>query len=76
MSDFVYVIVTMDGMVTSLECFTRANVLLAEQAFVKELQQHLANFADYTDADVQACVEDGYEGFGNDNSIQLHWADT
>lgn len=76
MSDFIYVLVIMNGMVTSLERFTRDDVVLAELAFVEELQEHLTNYEDYTDADIQSCVEDGYEGFGDGNSIQLHWADT
>lgn len=75
MSDFIYVIVIMNGMVMDLRRFTRDQVVYAEQAFVEAMSAHLSNYADYTDGDIQACLEDGYEGFGDGNSIQLFWSD-
>jgi len=76
MNDFIYVIVIIGEMVIDLQRFTRDDVVLAERAFIDAMQEHLSNYADYTDADIQACVEDGYESFGQSNSIQLHWSDT
>ena len=73
--DFIYVIVIMGEMVVDLTRFTREEAVLAEQAFVDAMEAHLSNFADYTQADIQACLEDGYEAFGQGNSIQLFWVD-
>ena len=58
-----------------LHRFTREDVLKAEQAFVEAMSAHLSNFEYYTEGDIEACIEDGYEGFGNGNSIQLFWSD-
>jgi len=76
MSNYVYVIVIIGEMVESLQRFTRDDVVLAERAFIDAMSDRLSNFEDYTPADIQACIEDGYEGFGQSNSIQIHWADT
>ena len=76
MNGFVYVIVIIGEMVIDLQRFTRADVVLAERAFIAAMSDRLSNFEDYTPADIQACVEDGYESFGQSNSIQIHWADT
>ena len=75
MSDFIYEIVSMRDIVSDLNRFTRDEVVHAEQAFVAAMQAHLSNYADYTDEDIQACLEDCYEAFGQGNSIQLFWAD-
>jgi len=75
MNDFIYVVIIMNEIVMDLTRFTRDEVVLAERCFVEALEEHLSNFADYTDADIQACLEDGYEAFGQGNSIQLFWVD-
>ena len=74
--DFVYVIVIVGEMVTEIHRYTRDQVVLAERAFVDAMEAHLSNFEDYADGDIQACLEDGYEAFGQGNSIQLHWSDS
>lgn len=74
---YVYLIVIMHGLVEEVTRFTRDQVVLAERAFVDAMEARLSNFEDYTHDDIQACLEDGYEGFGGgDCSIQLHWGDT
>jgi hypothetical protein len=62
-------------MVMDIQRFDRDDVKKAERAFVNHMSEHLSNFEDYTPTDIDACVEDGYEGFGDNNSIQLFWAD-
>lgn len=74
--DYVYLIVIMNEIVEGVQRFTRDQVVLAERAFVDAMEAHLSNFEDYTHEDIQACLEDGYEAFGQGNSIQLHWSDT
>ena len=73
--DFVYVIVTVGGMIEELFRFTREEVYQAEDCFVDCCSRRLSNFDEYTQADIEDCVEDGYEGFGNGNSVQLFWSD-
>lgn len=74
---YVYLIVIMHGMVEELIRYPRANVQDAEQEFVNQMARHLSNFEDYGQGDIDACLEDGFEGFGGgDCSIQLHWSDT
>ncbi len=76
MSEYVYLIVVLHGVVEEVIRFTRENVHVAEQTFVHRMGDHIHNFMDYSVEDVQACVEDGFEGFGGgDCSIQLHWSD-
>ena len=76
MMPYVYLIVIVHGMVEELIRYPRDQVLDAEQEFVNQMERHLSNFEDYTQGDIEACLEDGYEGFGDGNSIQLHWSDT
>lgn len=75
MSNYVYVIVIVGAMVEELFRFKRADVSQAEKYFVNQMEQRLSNFDEYTQADIDACIEDGYEGFGELNSIQIHWSD-
>jgi ferritin-like protein len=76
MSDFVYMIVIIHGMVEEVMQFPREDAHVAEQQFVNAMAERISNFDDYTDGDIQACLEDGFEGFGGgDCSIQLHWSD-
>ena len=73
--EFIYVIVIVREMVEEVQRFARAQAVEAEQAFVGCMADRIHNFEEYSVGDVEACVEDGYEGFGQGNSIQLHWAD-
>ncbi len=73
---YVYLIVIMHGLVDTLIRYPRDDVKQAELEFVNQMARHLSNFEDYSHADIDACLEDGFEGFGGgDCSIQLHWAD-
>jgi len=71
---YLYVILTFDGMVEDIKQFDRDNVEAAEQLFVDHMQEHIWNFGDYDNDDIEACIENGYEGWGG-NSVQLHWND-
>jgi len=73
--DFIYVIVIIGEMVEEVFRFIREDAYKAEQCFIDQLEQRLSNFEEYTQGDIEACLEDGYEGFGQGNSIQLHWSD-
>ncbi len=73
---YVYLIVIVQEMVEEITRYTRDEIYLAEAEFVNQMERRLSNFDEYTPADIGACIEDGYEGFGQCNSIQLHWSDT
>lgn len=74
---YVYLIVIIHGMVEEVTRYSRNDVNLAETEFVNQMERRLSNFDEYTNVDIDACLEDGFEGFGGgDCSIQLHWSDT
>lgn len=72
---YVYLIVILHGMVETLMRFDRADVDDAELAFVSAMEHHIQNFNEYDGDEIDACLEDGFEGWHGDCSIQLHWAD-
>jgi len=73
---YVYLIVIMHGMVEELIRYPREAASTAEHEFVNQMERRISNFDEYTVTDIDACLEDGFEGFGGgDCSIQLHWAD-
>jgi hypothetical protein len=45
----------------------------AEQVFIKKCEEKISNFDEYTDMDVQAIIDNGYEKFGGTNSICIVW---
>lgn len=73
--DFIYVIVIVGEMVEEVFQFPCEDAYQAERCFVDQMEQRLSNFEEYSLGDIEACVEDGYEAFGQGNSIQLHWSD-
>jgi len=74
--NFVYVIVIVGEMVEEVMRYNKVDIKNAEDCFVGFMERKISNFEDYTSDDIDACIEDGYEGFGQGNSIQLHWSDT
>jgi len=73
MTDKLYVILIKDYMVMDVHAFNRDEVQKAEEIFVQHLSEQIPDFQDYTAADINACLEGGYEGDANGNSIQLFW---
>ena len=73
---YVYLIVIMHGMVEEILRYPREATSAAEHEFVNQMERRISNFDEYSVTDIDACLEDGFEGFGGgDCSIQLHWAD-
>lgn len=68
-----YVIVIQHEIVIHCFPFMRVHADTAERKFVEMMKEYIWNFGDYSYDEVQACLEDGYEGFGQGNSIQLFW---
>lgn len=72
--DTVTVIVVKDDEVQDKISFpeTRQGNLAAEKCFVGKMAQHISNFDEYSSGDIQACLDDGYEGFGNGSISIVH----
>ena len=70
--DNIYVIVIVAGMVEEVFQYSFEEEDYAKQCFVNQLEQRLSNFDEYTQADIDECIENGYEGFGR-GSVQLYW---
>jgi len=60
--DYINIIVVSDGAVVDNFLFT--DNAKAEQCFLEQCTQHISNFDEYTDDDVTAILDNGYENFG------------
>lgn len=69
----IYVVVIKNGLVTDIFAYSESEREDAERQFVNAMESNFSNFDEYTQEDIDACLEDGYAGFGSGNSIQLHW---
>lgn len=73
MSNYLYLIVIIHGMVESVQRFDRTNVDAAERAFISALMHYTRDL--FPAYDIPACLEDGYAEIGQTSSVQLHWSD-
>ena len=76
--DYLYVILIVNSIVEEIVHFERSTVnciALGEGRFVQHMEAHIPDFAEFSEADIEACLEDGYVEFNGSCSIQLHWSD-
>jgi len=45
----------------------------AEKIFLDKCRENVSNFDSYSSKDIDAILDEGYETFGNGNSICIHW---
>jgi len=65
-----FVIVVNDDRIQEVSAFSEASQ--AEEYFLDYCKTYLSNFDEYTQEDIEAILENGYESFGN-GFIAIHW---
>lgn len=74
----VSVIVIKDSVVDSFVCFpdTREGNACAEMLFRERMSEQLSNFDEYTEEDIQACLDEGYAIYGHGSICIAHNEET
>jgi len=73
-----YITTIVDGMVEEIIPLTGerdTDTTYVEQIFLNTVEYRVSNFEEYTAADKEAICDNGYEAFGGDGSVQIHWED-
>ena len=73
------VVTIRDGMVERIRTFYSTpegfiSTKAVEHEFLREVSTHVSNWDEYTNDDVEAICDNGYEGFGC-GSVQIFWSD-